>query len=218
MVPEMFVVSRAGFVNNTDNRLTRMDLTNYAKYGISLCTSQSEGVNYYMVTLTYGKKWTVQMPSGQTVSKVMCAKVREDGTYCYMTETVNGLEPVFSLIDETIRYNEELEKKVELLKVKAEELKELFANRSYDELLRLKFIIEMPQEASEPKNKRQSKSGKKTSQKPNTGLTETKLETLPEPEGEPVGETAQKPLEDVKNTDSISDIDKKIAEAIIQKR
>ena len=218
MVPEMLVISGTGFVNNIDNRLTRMDLTNYAKYGISLCTSQSEGVNYYMVTLTYGKKWAVQMPSENTASKVMCAKIREDGTYCYMTETANGLEPVFGLIDETIRYNEELEKKVELLKVKAEELKELFANRSYDELLRLKFIIEMPQETSEPKNKRQSKSGKKMSQKPNTALTETKLETLPEPEGEPVGETVQKPLEDVKNTDSVSDIDKKIAEAINQKR
>ena len=214
----MFVVSRAGFVNNTDNRLTHMDLTNYAKYGISLCTSQSDGVDYYMVTVTYGKKWAVQMPVEESGNKVMCAKIREDGTYCYMTETVNGLEPVFGLIDETIRYNEELEKKVELLKVKAEELKELFANRRYDELLRLKFIIEMPQEASEPKNKRQSKSGKKTSQKPNTALTETKLETLPELEGEPIDETVQKPLEDVKTTDAVSDIDKKIAEAISQKK
>jgi hypothetical protein len=195
-----------------------MDLTNYAKYGISLRTSQNDGVNYYMVTLTYGKKWTVQMPTEAYGEKVMCAKVREDGTYCYMTETVNGLEPVFGLIDETIRYNEELEKKVELLKVKAEELKELFANRSYDELLRLKFIIEKPQETSEPKNKRQSKSGKKTPQKQNTGLTEAKLETLQKPEGEPIIETEKKPLEDVKNTDSVSDIDKKIAEAIIQKR
>lgn len=218
MVPEVFVVSRAGFVNNTDNRLTRMDLTNYAKYGISLRTSQNNNVDYYMVTVTYGKKWAVQMPVEESGDKVMCAKVREDGTYCYMTETVNGLEPVFGLIDETIRYNEELEKKVELLKVKAEELKELFANRSYDELLRLKFAIEMPQELSIPKNKRQTKSGKKTPQKPNIEPTEVKLETLQEPEGEPIIETEKKPLEDVKKTDSVSDIDKKIAEAINNKK
>ena len=76
----------------------------------------------------------------------------------------------------------------------------------------------MPQETSEPKNKRQSKSGKKTSQKPNTVLTETKLETLQEPEGEPIVETEQKHLEELKATDAVSDIDKKITEAISQKK
>jgi hypothetical protein len=60
-----------------------MDLTNYAKYGISLCTSQNEGVDYYMVSLTYGKKWTVQMPVEHSEQKVMCAKIKEDNTYCY---------------------------------------------------------------------------------------------------------------------------------------
>ena len=143
----------------------------YAKYGISVRTSSSDGIEYYMVSLTFGTKWKVE-PVSHPEQTVMCAKVSNDGTYCYMTEVKNGLNPVFELVDETIRYNEELEKKVELLKVKAEELKELFASKSYDELVRLKFVIETPCEPSQPKTKRQPKSGKKTPQKPNMESTE----------------------------------------------
>ena len=188
----------------------------YAKYGISLRTSTSEGVEYYMVTLTFGKKWTVQMPTEHPNQKVLCAKIKEDGTYCYMTETRNGLEPVFELIDSTISYNEELEKKVELLKVKAEELKELFANRSYTELVRLKFVIETPQEPSETKTKRQPNSKKKTPQKANTEPTGQKLETLNEPEGEPVPVKAVKEPKAVVNEPS--EIDRKIAAALANKK
>lgn len=195
-----------------------MDLTNYAKYGISLRTSQNEDVDYYMVSLTYGKKWTVLTPTEHSEQKVMCAKIKEDNTYCYMTETRNGLEPVFALIDETIQYNEELEKKVELLKVKAEELKELFANCTYDKLLMLKFVIETPQEALELKTKRTTKSGKKTRQKANMKPTEGKLETQPEPEDEPLSDAGQKATELLEKTDGVSDIDKKIAEAINNKK
>ena len=213
----MFVVSGVGFVNNVVNCLTQMDLTNYAKYGISLMTSQSDGVNYYMVTVTYGKKWAVQMPA-ETKPKVMCAKVREDGTYCYMTETNNGLEPVFELIDSTIRYNEELEKKVELLKVKAEELKELFASKSYDELLRLKFVIETPQELPTPKSKRQTKSGKKTPQKQDMKPTEANFETQSEQESEPSAKTESEPSEHPTRAEGVSEIDKKIEEAINNKK
>lgn len=195
-----------------------MDLTNYAKYGISLLTSQNEGVGYYMVTITYGKKWAVQMPTEKHEQNVRCAKIKEDGTYCYMTEMSNGLEPIFGLIDETIIYNEELEKKVDLLKVKAEELKDIFAFHTYDELLMLKFVIEKPQEPSAQKNKRPTKSGKKTQQKPNMAPTEEKYETVPETEAIPIVKTEPNISEEPKRMDGVSEIDKKIAEAINNKK
>ncbi len=193
-----------------------MELANYAKYGISVRTSSNSGLEYYMVTLTFGKRWKVQMPVENPTQKVMCAKVREDGTYCYMSETSNGLQPIFDLIDETIRYNEELEKKVELLKVKAEELKEIFATRNYDELVTLKFVTETPQETSTPKTKRQPNSKKKTPQKTNTEPTEVK----PEPLGEPVKLTIAGQLKkQTANYECVpekepSEIDRKIAEAM----
>ena len=200
-----------------------MNLTDYAKYGLSIRTSSYEGVEYYMVTLTFGKKWRVLEPTVHPEMKVMCAKIKEDGTYCYMTESSNGIEPIFELIDDTIHYNEELEMKVEFLKVKAEELKELFATKGYDELLRLRFVIETPQEAPAPKNKRQPNSRKKTPQNQNTEPAEAKSDTPQEPIGEPIPEPVsgqQKPK--VKDDDpplepvnkEPSDIDKKIAEAM----
>ena len=49
----------------------------YAKYGFSVRTSSNNGVEYYMVTLTFGTKWKVQMPIEYEEQKVMCAKVRD---------------------------------------------------------------------------------------------------------------------------------------------
>ena len=194
-----------------------MNLADYAKYGITLRTSQNNGVNYYMVTLTYNKRWAVQTNQKLAEQNVLCAKIKEDGTYCYMTEISNGLEDVFRMIDETIQYNEELEKKVELLKVKAEELKEVFSNNSYNDLLKLKFVIETPQELSKSKNKRQNKCEKKTPQNPNVKPTEAKLGTLSEPEGEPLVDTEQNMAELAEKIDDVSAIDKKIAEVVNKK-
>ncbi|MBP5725204.1 MAG: hypothetical protein J6X18_16725 [Bacteroidales bacterium] len=141
----------------------------YAKYGFSLKKSFAEGREYYMVYMCYGTKWKALEPIEHECSEqnVVCAKVDKDGTYCYMSEVSNGIKPIFDVIDETIRYNEELEKKVELLKEKAEELKELFATRSYAELLGLEFVLKDVSKPEPQKNKRQPKSGKKMSQKPN---------------------------------------------------
>ena len=141
----------------------------YAKYGFSLKKSFAEGVEYYMVYMTYGTKWKVLEPieHEHPEQNVVCAKVGKDGTYCYMSEVSNGIKPIFDVVDETIRYNEELEKKVELLKEKAEELKEIFATRSYVELLGLEFVLKNDSKPETQKTKRQPKSGKKTPQKPN---------------------------------------------------
>ena len=179
----------------------------YAKYGISVRTSSNQGLGYYMVSLTFGSKWKVQMPLETEGQKVMCAKIKEDGTYCYMTEITNGIQPIFELVDETIQYNEELEKKVELLKEKAEELKELFANKTYDELVRLEFTFKTAQEPFADKPKRSSKTTKKTSQKSKNGAPE-----------ENVAPVATPPLQTKeKKSEEVSEIDKKIAAAMRNK-
>ena len=144
----------------------------YAKYGISVRESSNNGVKYYMVTVTYGTKWTVLDPTIYPEQKVMCAKVKENGTYCYITEVSNGMQPIFELIDETIHHNEEMEKKVELLKVKADELKKLFTSKSYDELIGLQFMFKSPGEPEQSKTKHKPKSGKKTPQKADMEPTE----------------------------------------------
>lgn len=175
----------------------------YAKYGFSLKKSFADNKEYYMVYMTFGTKWKVLEPVEHPGQNVVCAKVNNDGTYCYMTEVSNGIQPVFNIIDETIRYNEELAKKVELLKEKAEELKELFATRSYNELLGLEFVLKTDSKPETTKVKRQSKPTKKTPQKPQEEPIEAKIEELKE---EPVPVTV--------GSSEPSEIDKKIRAAL----
>ena len=49
---------------------------------------------------------------------------------------------MFDLIEETIRANNEIVLKLQLLKTKVEELKELFSQLPYDELKTIKFVTE----------------------------------------------------------------------------
>ena len=182
----------------------------YAKYGITVKTSLNNDVEYYMVCMTFGGKWKILDPGDNPSWKnVMCAKINNNGTYCYMTEFKNGITSIFEVIDETIRYNDELDKKVELLKVKAEELKELFATKNYDELVRLKFVIETLQEASPSKAKKKSKVVKNV---PVVQNTEQTTEGLKKDEAQKTEDTAIVPTET--KCDNFSDIDKKIAAAM----
>ena len=57
---------------------------------------------------------------------------------------------MFDLVEQTIKANQDIVLKLKLLKDKVEELKELFQNTPYDDLLNLQFVIEKP---TKPKRK-----------------------------------------------------------------
>ena len=57
---------------------------------------------------------------------------------------------MFDLVEQTIKANQDIILKLKLLKDKVEELKELFQNTPYDDLLNLQFVIEKP---TKPKRK-----------------------------------------------------------------
>ena len=57
---------------------------------------------------------------------------------------------MFDLVEQTIKANQDIVLKLKLLKDKVEELKELFQNTPYDDLLNLRFVIEKP---TKPKRK-----------------------------------------------------------------
>lgn len=112
----------------------------YVKYGISIrTTSAADGVEYYVVTINFNPKWNVVKPLDETVS---CVNQTESGAYVYFTEVNNGIDAVFDAIDHTINYNEDVEKKITLLRQKINELQELFANETYENLQRLSFVIQ----------------------------------------------------------------------------
>ena len=171
----------------------------YAKYGISMrTTSDANGIEYYAVTIAFNPKWDVVEAQDE---KVRCVSQSNNGEYVYFTEVSNGLECIFSSIEETIEYNEDVEKKIQLLREKIGELQELFANETYEKLQYLTFVI------SEPTKKR----GRKP--QPKNEPVETKGEENKKDETQTQVEKEETPTEG-ENKAEASDIDAKIAAAM----
>ena len=103
-----------------------------------------------MVKVVFPKKWRVY-PSKDERIKVT---VNDSGTmmYYYADSNNTTYDEIFDLIEETIKTNEDVILKLDLLKSKVEELRELFSRLSYDELKTLKFVTEKVKE-TKPKRK-----------------------------------------------------------------
>ena len=112
---------------------------------------------------------------------------------------------VFDVIEETINVNKEFEKKIELYKVKVQELKDLFlSNETYERLATLQFVI--PGKTK----KKTTKSAKTAESVPSEQPTTENSSNTEEPKE--VTETkAEAPVA------TVSDIDLKIAKALNKK-
>lgn len=185
-------------------------LLKYAKFNMSIRTASDNGTDYYVVTLNYGTKWKIMEPVD---NRVKCVMVNDKGTYGYMTETSNGVGPIYDSIDETIRYNEEVEKKIVLLKNKAEELKNIFANEPYERLEHLSFVFTTPKDTESATKKKKASSTKKENTK------KASLEPFEEKDEGQQPTTGTNALESPKTSSIVknpeaSEIDRKIAEAM----
>lgn len=191
----------------------------YIKYGISMKTTAAEGVDYFLVTITINPKWKIVEPSdGKGVSCVYDNS--NNGTVYYFTPIENGMDVIFDCIEETIQYNEEAEKKVELLKEKIYELQELFVKESYDYLKNIEFTYVPPK-----KKKGQSKkNGSVESKEVVTVQEETTPIVKPVEEEVTVVENVDrrdkfevKPNKTENNQQEANEIDAKIAAALGKK-
>ena len=92
-----------------------------------------------MVKVAYPNNWKAY-PSDDDKIKVTPS---DDGTltYYYADSNESTYEEMFDLIEDTIKANQDIFLKLKLLKDKVEELKELFSNTSYDDLVNLQFVI-----------------------------------------------------------------------------
>lgn len=102
-----------------------------------------------MVKVVYPDKWKAY-PSDDGKIKVTPS---DDGrmTYYYADSKDTTYEEMFDLVEQTIKANQDIILKLKLLRDKVEELKELFQNTSYDDLLNLQFVIEKPTKKSKRK-------------------------------------------------------------------
>ena len=109
-----------------------------------------------MVKVAYPNKWKAY-PSDDGRIKVTPSETDPNTTYYYADSNDSTYEEIFDFIEQTIKANQDIILKLKLLRDKVEELKELFQNTSYDDLLNLQFVIEKP---TKPKRKYAKKKAK----------------------------------------------------------
>lgn len=92
---------------------------------------------YFLVSLTFDKTWQIVKPDNDNVE---CG-IRNG--VCYYSTPIgeNGIQEIFDSINETIQYNENLAKKLELFETKVRELQELFTDEDLEVLKTLSFKL-----------------------------------------------------------------------------
>lgn len=121
-------------------------LKEFAPYNIDIKMIQG----WLIVGMTYKKSWQILKPLNELIEQ------RENDDRIFYCAPLNQVDAddVFSSIRDTINYNIDMEKKVELFQVKVNELQNIFSELDYEELVTIEF-----------KYKKKKKANKKQSQK-----------------------------------------------------
>lgn len=121
-------------------------LKEFAPYNIDIKIMQG----WLIVGMTYKKSWQILKPLNELIEQ------RENDDRIYYCAPMNQVDAddVFNSIRDTINYNIDMEKKVELFQTKVNELQNIFSELDYEELVTVEF-----------KYKKKKKTNKKQSQK-----------------------------------------------------
>ena len=122
--------------------------------------------SYFLVSMTYPENWSI-IPSEDRSVEV----AEENGVTFYAAPIETDIEVAFNLIDGTIAYNLDVEKKMNLLKYNINKLQELFGEKDLEELETIEFVFKRPKD----KTVQSKKNAKKTQRKPYT--RKKKIET-----------------------------------------
>lgn len=123
--------------------------------------------SYFLVSVVYPETWSI-IPSEDKSIEV----AEENGFTYYAAPIETNIEVAFTLIDDTIAYNLDVEKKIALLKYNIGKLQELFAEKDLDELETIEFTFKPTKEKTSP----QKKPNKKTTRKPYTKRKKEEVE------------------------------------------
>lgn len=109
-----------------EQRLSRL-----ADYDISFEIKQG----YYHISIVYDDAWNVVSPENEYIYVE-----NRNGVYHYLGHIGSvSMDDMFNSVDETIEYNKDLERKIELFRIKSEELQKLFSEEPYEVLETLEF-------------------------------------------------------------------------------
>lgn len=137
------------FLYNNDNNLWYLMnlqdiMVKLAEYSVG-CRIMD---GYFLINITYKDNWNVIPPEND---KIEFAQKNGVSYYMAMINEVS-FDEVFNSIKETIDYNIDLQKKVNLFKAKVDELQEIFAKEDLETLRTIRFIYGV--EKSKTKEKR----------------------------------------------------------------
>jgi hypothetical protein len=175
------------FNNNFNRYLNAMDWENRLKqlngYDISFEIKQG----YYHIAIVYENGWDILSPENESIYLE-----ERNGVYHYIAAIDSvKIEDIFNVIDATIEYNMDLQKKLILFKEKTEELQTLFANEDLETLQTIQFTFNKQEtkkktKKSKTKTEKKEKTSKKTkgkskkTEKEETKPTETVTEETSE--------------------------------------
>lgn len=119
---------------------------------------------YYHISLVFDEGWDVLIPDNENIYVE-----QRNGVYHYIALIGSvSIEELFKAINETIEYNMDMQRKLQLFKEKTIELQEIFANESLETLQTIKFIY------GEQAETKTSTEKKKRGRKPKAKSKETK--------------------------------------------
>lgn len=106
-------------------------LKEFAPYNIDIKMMQG----WLIVGMTYKKSWQILKPLNELIEQ------RENDDRIFYCAPLNQVDAddVFVSIRDTINYNIDMEKKVELFQVKVNELQNIFSELDYEELVTIEF-------------------------------------------------------------------------------
>lgn len=139
--------------------------------------------SYFLVSVTYPESWSI-IPSEDRSIEV----AEENGVTFYAAPIETDIEVAFTLIDDTIAYNLDVEKKMNLLKYNINKLQELFGEKDLEELETIEFVFKTPKD----KTVQSKKTTKKTQRKPYTRKKKTETPIVMEDVESNITETYDK--------------------------
>lgn len=118
--------------------------------------------SYFLVSMVYPENWSIIPCEDKSIDVA-----EEDGVTFYAAPIETDINKAFELIDDTISYNLDVEKKMNLLKFNINKLQEMFSTMDLEELETLEFVTMTPKvrKNTEKKSTKAKKVAKKVTSK-----------------------------------------------------
>lgn len=110
--------------------------------------------SYFLVSMVYPENWSIIPCEDKSIDVA-----EEDGVTYYAALIETDINKAFELIDDTILYNLDVEKKMNLLKFNINKLQEMFSTMDLEELETIEFVT-TKSKVSKNKEKKSTKAKK----------------------------------------------------------